>query len=800
MIDLRERLQAALSSAYRVEDELGGGGMSRVFLALDIGLARRVVVKVLPPEMAASVNIDRFRQEVQLAASLQHPHIVPLLSAGADGDLLYYTMPFIEGESLRERLARSGELPITETVRLLRDVADALAHAHVHGLVHRDIKPDNVLLTGHHAVVTDFGVAKAMSEATGRPSLTSPGVTLGTPVYMAPEQAVADPNIDHRADIYALGVVAYEMLTGRTPFTGPNTQALLAAHVTEPAAPVTQHRPAVPPALAHLVMRCLEKKPADRWQSAAELHAQLDALATPMGGTTPTVAATAIRGRRGWWRRFTIPAGIAAVMLAIVIGTLTFRSGGVQSAQAGRPTLAVLPFADVGVPADPFFSDGIGEEITARLSRVSSLSVIARSSALRYRASNDGPAEFGRALGADYVLDATVRWLTADDARRVRVTPALIHVANGRQVWGASFDAVVTDVFDIQSDISEQVVAALAVTLGAAERRGLRDAGTASLEAYREYVLGRAAWRTRTQDGLREAVRHFQRAVDMDPQYALAWAGIADAVGLYPLYGIDDYSRGEAYDRAERTARRAIELDERLSEGHAALGQVLMSAHWDWPGAERALRRAVELDSDYATGRQWFAELLLGLARYDEALREAREAVRLDPLSPAAVNMLGLTFLYSGQTEQAAADFRRAVELQVDPWYSKENLLWYSKGNLLVTEVLLGHVDTAQRIYAEMVGDSSEIGRTLVRGLVDPAAYGPRARTVLPALSERMHSGFALVLVSGRLGAVDAAFTALERMIVERDENILYLRGHPFTRSLHDDPRWAEFLKTVGLM
>ena len=290
MSELVERLQGSLGDAYRIERELGGGGMSHVFLAKETALGRSVVVKVLPPEMAASVNIERFRREIQLAASLQHPHIVPVLAAGQAGDLLYYTMPLVEGESLRAKLAREGEMPVSDAIRVLRDVVDALAYAHARGVVHRDIKPDNVLITGQHAVVTDFGVAKAMSASSGSSSLTSLGVALGTPAYMAPEQAAADPNVDHRADLYAVGAMAYEMLCGRPPFSGMSPQQVLAAHVTLPPAPLSGQRTSVPPALNTLVMRCLEKKPADRVQTASEMLTQLQAMTTPSGGMAPTGA------------------------------------------------------------------------------------------------------------------------------------------------------------------------------------------------------------------------------------------------------------------------------------------------------------------------------------------------------------------------------------------------------------------------------------------------------------------------------------------------------------------------------
>lgn len=317
--DLAQHLQHTLGGGYKITEELGGGGMSRVFVATEVELGRDVVVKVLPPDLGAGLNIDRFRREIQMAARLQHPHIVPLLAAGAKDGLLYYTMPRIEGETLRSRILRSGELPIGECVRLLRDVADALEYAHAHGVVHRDIKPENILVSGHHALVTDFGVAKALSAATGQSNLTSIGVALGTPTYMSPEQATADPMTDHRTDIYALGVLGYELLAGRPPFSGNNPQQVLAAHVTDAPVPISRHRANIPPALASLIMRCLEKKPADRFQTAEEVREQLEmaGAGTPSGGTVPTqaVAATAAVRATPSRKKIAVFAGVAAFLL-----------------------------------------------------------------------------------------------------------------------------------------------------------------------------------------------------------------------------------------------------------------------------------------------------------------------------------------------------------------------------------------------------------------------------------------------------------------------------------------------------
>jgi tRNA A-37 threonylcarbamoyl transferase component Bud32 len=358
---LQEQLQRALGNVYLLERELGGGGMSRVFVAQERALDRKVVVKVLLPELTAAVNVERFRREIQLAAQLQHPHIVPLLSAGEADGLPYFIMPYVTGESLRARVSREGEFPVAETIRILRDVVSALAYAHTRGVIHRDIKPDNVLLSGGVAVVTDFGVAKAVSASTdsGPTGLTSMGVALGTPAYMAPEQATASPNTDHRADIYAFGVVAYEMLTGAPPFSGRSAQQVLAAHVVEEPEPVERRRPAVPPMLAALVRDCLCKRPADRPQSALEVMQVLDSIATPSGGTaattavrSPTVLPVQPRRLEGRWAGAVL--GVALLLGGAVFWMGRDKAGGPPPSSAkptGSPSAA--PVHPVTPPAPP---------------------------------------------------------------------------------------------------------------------------------------------------------------------------------------------------------------------------------------------------------------------------------------------------------------------------------------------------------------------------------------------------------------------------------------------------------------
>jgi TolB-like protein/Flp pilus assembly protein TadD len=785
--DLRDRLQAALGASYRVESELGGGGMSRVFVAEEVELGRRVVVKVLPPEMAAGVNAERFRREIQLAAQLQHPHIVPLLHAARLDDLVYYTMPLVEGESLRVRLTRVGELPIPDAARILRDVADALAYAHARGVVHRDIKPDNILISGHHAVVTDFGVAKAVSAASGSSSLTSLGVALGTPAYMAPEQAAADPGVDHRADVYALGAVAYEMLTGRPPFTAPTAQMVLAAQVTQVAEPVTAHRAAVPPALADLVMRCLEKRPADRWQSAEELRQILDVLATPSGGTTPVATLRHAAVPRRGLRTAAWLAGALALAAVAFVGITWLRPA------PSRPTLVVLPFENVGAPGDAYFADGISEAITTRLARVAGLQVIARNSALRYRESKQTAQDFGRELGADYVLDGTVRWEHAGGGPgEVRVTPALIRVRNAQEVWGQTYDAALSDVFKLQSDVAERVVAALQVTLGATERQDLREGGTRVLAAFDSYELGRYEWRKRTAAGLEEAARHFSAAIARDSTYAQAWSGLADAVGLFPTYGVTTIPRAVAYDSAERAARRAIALDPRSAEAHASLGEILFNGRWDWAGAEREFKEAIALDPDYATAHQWYGELLSELGHLQQAIAEARRAVQLDPLATVMANAYGMALLCAGRYREAVVQFRRSLQLQPD--YGGP------PGNLVRAYLALGDYPAAVAVQRTM-GPFPSWADTILHALAD-SAFWSQGRTSFEAHRRDLQDADALtrIEVFARFGPKDEALRVLDSLVQARSERLLYCVGQdPSLAPLHSDPRWLKLLAAMGI-
>ena len=476
MTDLRDQIQQALGADFDIEYELGGGGMSRVYVARDRKLQRQIVVKVLSPEIASELSADRFRREIMLSAALQHPHIVGVLGAGETGGLPYFMMPFVDGESLRSRIVR-GPLSIAHTVSILKDVARALAFAHARGIVHRDIKPDNVLLSGGSACVADFGVAKALTAALQEQSrsgtLTRVGTSIGTPQYMAPEQAAADV-VDHRADIYAFGIMAYEMLTGQPPFHGRSAKQLLAAQLTEIPAQLETARAGIPVALSALVMRCLEKEPDARPQSASELIETLENPAVVSGDfvSTPGVAGLQAPKRvsaRGWRRAAAV---VAAVISLGVLGTMVAsRRAGAHGTTSGaqvraaapavaaaRQVIAVLPLVNLGDNADSRIAEAIADRIASALTRVPGLRVLSSTTVASAFGKGGSPTAVARALNAHTLIEGTVQ----REGSRLRVTARVVDASDGSMLWADVYDGDTNDVFAIQDHIAEMVRSALA--------------------------------------------------------------------------------------------------------------------------------------------------------------------------------------------------------------------------------------------------------------------------------------------------------------------------------------------------
>src|SRR4051794_3395145 len=654
MLSPPDSLRAALAGRYTLERELGAGGMATVYLAHDLRHDRKVALKLLRQELSASLGKERFLREIKVAAALQHPHILPLYDSGAAGDLLFYVMPYVDGPSLRDKLVKEGELPIGEAVRILRDVADALTEAHRHGVVHRDLKPENVMLRGRHALVMDFGVAKALSEATGRQSLTTVGVALGTPTYMAPEQAVADPHVDHRADLYAFGVVAYELLAGRPPFARATPQQGLAAHVTAPPEPITTYRP-MPPVLAALVMRCLEKRPADRWQTAEELVPQLEALMTPSGGITPTAtqpvaAAAAPPGLGAFRRRWALALGALLIVLGFGAWRATHRPTEAAAPSAPAAVVArrvgVLPFTSRSQDtADAYLGDGIATDLTTTLAGMSGLHVVSRSSAFALRGKT--ASEAGTALHADAMIEGTVG--KVDD--RMRVTISLVNVGDEALLWSQRYDVTEKELYPLQDSAASAIASALGVGRARSDGAALTAHRTASPEAHDLVLRGQFLTEQGTETGLHDAIALFQRAAALDSTYADPWNGIAQAW----FFLADTYmAPRQAVPPMRAAVERALALDPTSAAAHALRGSLLATYLRDFAAAEPEYLRAAALDSTtpFAGDYGW---VLHARGLDDSAMAVVRRARRHNPFSFAPTNLAIVMFLNRGMLDSASA-------------------------------------------------------------------------------------------------------------------------------------------------
>jgi len=793
--DLRATLERTLGDIYSFERELAGGGMSRVFVAIDRSLGREIIVKVLSPEVAAELSEERFRREIHLAAKLQHPHIVPLLSAGEIDGAPYFTMPFVEGESLRARLSRVGELPVGEAVRILREVASALSYAHKHGVAHRDIKPDNVMLTDEFALVTDFGVAKALtasSKGPGSATLTGLGVTLGTPAYMAPEQATADPSIDHRADLYSFGVMAYEMLTGSLPFAGRSLQATLAAHAIEKPEPIERKRPAIPPPLAALIMRCLEKHPADRPQSAAELLTTLDAVQADHGASGQS-ATTRRRNMR-------IAAAVAGVIVAaaLVYAAVANRrglTGGAQPVTQLR-SVAVLPLANVGGDArDEYFSDGMTDELANALSKLPGLRVASRTSAYAFKGKKDvDVGEIGRKLNVQAILEGAVR----RSGDRLRVGAQLTNVSDGLAIWSDTYERSTSDIFAVQDDIARAIAAALKLKLGSSAAELSSTAhGTDKVDAYDSFLRGRYLWNRRGAANLRRALAYFEESITRDPSFARAHAGLAITYSILPEY--TDSPPRDAVAKTRSAATRALALDSTLAEAHTALGLAAVHA-WDFRAGEAEYQKAIALDPQYPTAHQWYGELLYHTGRIDSSFAEIRRAIALDPLAPTPSLALGYALTLAGRYENALEEFSKADELAPGLGLTRELVA--------DTHVLMGQTPKAIGEFEEAARIDNET--LLTKGRLCHA-YGIAGRTddarkLLQEIEVRAGkeraSRVPLAICHLGLGDLSATLDDMEAA-VKNHEIAVFIAYSPLLDKTWDpvrsDPRWDRILRAANL-
>jgi len=735
-MNLSDRLTTALSDRYRIESEIGSGGMATVYLAQDLRHDRKVAVKVLKPGLAAALGAERFLSEIQVTGNLQHPHILPLHDSGEAGGFLFFVMPYVDGESLRERLDRDGQLPVDEALRIAGQVAEALASAHGNGVVHRDIKPENILLRQGQAIVADFGVALVAAAENER--LTGTGVSVGTPAYMSPEQAAGERLIDARSDIYSLGCMVYEMLAGEPPFNGPNPQAVLARHLTDPVPSLTTVRPGVPTQVVGAIKKALEKSRADRFATAKSFSEAL--FADPLD-------------LHGEWR-----------------------------------SIAVLPFANLSPdPANEYFADGMTDEVISALSRRRDLRVAARTSAFALKGQGLSVTEVGNRLNVSVVLEGSVR--RAGD--RLRLMVQLTNVADGFTLWSERYDRPVADVFATQDELTEAILSRLGTQLAGA-RASPEPARPANFAAYDLFLRGRFHWNRMKPEGYENALRCFEGAVELDPGYARAYAGAAVA-HAWAIH-LEGRRSADIAAKGKEAARKALELDEKLDEAHAALGYILWGHDWDWAGAEASFRRALELNPNSAYAHYLYSIFLGNVGRFQEAIIESERSVDLDPLWAPASQNLGWWYHNSGRLAEARSALERALDLQPDFPLVRLNL-----GLHLLAEEPERGIEELTSAAAE----GAPIARSFLAYAYGETGESDNARRILEEMhrvaSETYVSEVFFALIHLGLGEQEEAMRWLEEGYQQRTGAMVWCSHLDMFDPIRDDPRFIDLMRRMGL-
>jgi eukaryotic-like serine/threonine-protein kinase len=743
------QLRTALADRYTIERELGRGGMATVFLARDLKHHRAVAVKLLRPELAGPIGPERFLREIQIAAGMSHPHILPLFDSGSVDGLPYYVMPYVEGESLRQRLERERQLPIETALQITREVGDALGYAHSLGFVHRDIKPENVLLSNGHAVVADFGIARAISAA-GGDKLTETGFSLGTPSYMSPEQAAGESEVDGRSDLYSLACVLYEMLGGDPPFLGRTPQHILARHVLDPVPPLRTVRATVPPSVDDALLRALAKTPADRFSTMFQFLQALDSEGREPESTV------------------------------------------LRSTQPPVRSIAVLPFANLsGDPDNEYFGDGLAEELLNLLGRIKGIRVASRTSAFAFKGSKTDLRNIGQMLNVQNVVEGSVR----KAGNRIRVMVQLTNAADGYDLWTERYDRELKDVFGMQDEIAHMVVDALQIRLNGEQAGRLGKRATADPEAFDCYLKGRHHWNNRPA-GVLKAVEYFKQAVAKDPSYALAYTGLADCYGSMGGWEGNAMAPRDAWPQADAAARRALELDDTLGEAHTSLAHVHLHYGWNWPAAQHEFRRALELHPRYATAHHWLSHLAMAMQRPDLSLAESRRCLELDPVDLVLNVHLIWHYWIGGHPDEAIEQGAKTRELYPNSfWPEFFTGLAYEEKNL--PDQAVSHLEKAAAMSNGTAFVLAGLGHA-------HAAAGQQSKAdellqALNALSrQRYVPAYDRAIIYTGLNEIDLAFEWLQRAYDERSSWMSYLNIEPRLAPLRTDARFAELVRGLG--
>jgi serine/threonine-protein kinase len=739
--DPLERLNDAFTGRYAIERELAEGGMATVYIADDLKLHRKVAIKVLRPELSSVSASDRFAREIAIVANLHHPHIVPLYDSGEVDGRPFYVMPFIEGESLRAKLQREKQIAVDEALSITRQIASALDYAHAQRLVHRDVKPENIMLHMGDAMVTDFGVALAASAVYGE-RLTATGVALGTPHYMSPEQAAGEPDLDARSDVYSLACVLYELLTGEPPYTGATVQAVMAKRFTTPAPPVRRVRPIVSAAVEQALLKALSNAPADRFASCG-----------------------------AFVEAFNHPA----------------------TSQRRIPSVAVLPFRNLSSdPANEFFADGVTEDVIAQLCKIRSLKVISRASAMRFKNRERSLGEIGAMLGVATLLEGSVRRV----GDQVRIVAELVDAEGEQQLWAETYDRQLTDIFAIQTDVALKITTALQAELLPEERVRIRHGPTTDIHAYQSYLQGRLYYSRYTEDSIQKGIKYYQQAIAADPNYALPYVGVALAYAeLVVGQGGGAVKPGEAYRQAREAVTTALALDNDLGDAHAVLALLKFVHDYDWAGAEDEFKLALNLSPGSADIYDHYGWLCAALGRIEEALALVRRAQELDPMVHRTD--VASTLLRAGRWQEALQAALRAIDFEPEYSRGRSTLGWAYLEMGMVDEGLT-NLEHAVAIDPNNTMSLAQLGQAY-------AMFGKvgAAREILRRLEqlsrERYVSPYHMAYIHTGLGNIDRAMDFLEQAVDERAGAVYGIKGSFLFKPLQSHPRFIALLSRMNL-
>jgi serine/threonine protein kinase/Tfp pilus assembly protein PilF/ribosomal protein L40E len=777
------------SERYEVVEELGRGGMAKVYRVIDKKVEEEVALKLMNPEIAADEEtVHRFRNELKFARKIAHRNVCKMYDLSEEKGNLYITMEYVPGEDLKSLIKRIGQFTAGKAVSVSRQVCEGLAEAHRLGVMHRDLKPQNIMIDREgNARIMDFGIARSL-KAEG---ITDKGVIIGTPEYMSLEQ-VEGKEVDQRSDIYALGVILYEMVTGRVPFEGHTPLSVALRQKTEMPRDPRERNPQVPLDLSRVILKCLEKDKNKRYQKAEELLSELKKIEEGIPTTEKILPERKLKTERIkkiLGSKLFLFGGVTVLLILIIVSGVflfTGRQGAINS-------IAVLPLKNLsGVPEQEYFVDGMTEELISNLTQIGALErVISSTSVMKYKETRLSLPEIARELKVDAVVEGSV----VTSGNRVRITAKVIEARTDKTLWSKSYERAMSDILTLQSELARAITKEINVVVKPEERALLASARQVNPEAYQLTLKGRFYWNKRTEEGLNRAREFFMEAIEKDPTYALAYAGLADAYNMYGSYHI--MPAHEVYPKAKAAALKALEIDETLAEAYTSLAFEKYHYEWDWFGAESDFNWAFGLNPSYASAHSWYAAFLTSMGRFDEALTAIRRAQELDPLSLAIGATIGASYYYAGQHDQAIEQCKKALEMDPNfPW--AHTVL----ANAYVQKSLFDEAITELQKAVELSGGSFEYLATLAHAYAVKGERDSALKIINELKEQSKHKyvpAYEMALIYVGLGEEEQAFEFLEKAVRERSDSLRHIKVDPRLESLHDDPRFIALLEEMHL-